>query len=841
MKKVILIISALLLALFVSTSFAAEDVILFDGTFKRDTGAPVVASRTFRATSGLATVELSNGTDMKTRISSARVHINGVEVFGPSEFNKNVGKLEKQVTLNDGENSLTVLLRSGPGGAVRIQIHMPVEVMLAPAAKMVDETTINNLSSISEDGTALVFSAETSQTDSMQQGDVIMSGVTAATPNGLLRKVVSKTKREDGSVEVITEPASLTDAFQELHLTGTIPSAGIAPMSLLQGPVVTPFPSIRYKFPKTSIGLGAGLSCTWDNDYTATFDLDYDIHISWFKLRTFYLALGGSQNLAINGQCEIKARVDWSYEKELVRSPLVIATIPIGPVVLTINFVPSLGMNVSAEGTADLAFGVTANNVVKFGINYTNTQGWSPVSGWDFDVKPYYSIAGEEFNFAVKPYVRLKFPVLIYGAVGPYIDVRGYAKAAATVYPWDCEVGFGASVNCGGEVRILSWQLGELNFELLDLYWPVWYCSQDMAIISGFVTAPGGEPVEGVTVNLGGTNNSTETDTDMNGLYRFTVRRHEVYSLTPVRPGYFFDPPTAMVTVVENDVQQDFTASVPSCIPLKVSPINNAIMSNGCTDRSKTITWNFDWEDCPGATQYHLQVYHPSLATPRIDDQTLTTSSYNYNCPGCFLSENLTGWRWKVRAMVNGQWGLWSNERIFDVEPSNKDCPPTGNVKLIFITSARYTGDLGGLAGADAKCQALAAAAGRPGTFKAWLSDSSTTAGERLTHSTVPYVRTDGTVIAMNWDDLTDGTINVALSVDENGTTIDTGWPYTWTWTTANGSGGTPGWNCRDWTYSGGLPDKGECGFIYETNYKWSVIRSSDGCGESLYLYCIEQ
>ena len=124
MRKLILLISALLLGLFISTSFAVE-VTLFDRTFTRNTGAPVVASGTFRAVSGLATVNLTN-----TEISSARVTINGVEVFGPSDFNQNIDNIEKKVTLTEGENSLTVLLKSGPMGAVRIQIHMPVEVKI---------------------------------------------------------------------------------------------------------------------------------------------------------------------------------------------------------------------------------------------------------------------------------------------------------------------------------------------------------------------------------------------------------------------------------------------------------------------------------------------------------------------------------------------------------------------------------------------------------------------------------------------------------------------------------------------------------------------------------------
>src|SRR5207248_2675590 len=43
--------------------------------------------------------------------------------------------------------------------------------------------------------------------------------------------------------------------------------------------------------------------------------------------------------------------------------------------------------------------------------------------------------------------------------------------------------------------------------------------------------------------------------------------------------------------------------------------------------------------------------------------------------------------------------------------------------KRVFVTSVMYDGNLGGLAGADAKCQARATAASLSGTYKAWLSD----------------------------------------------------------------------------------------------------------------------
>jgi hypothetical protein len=129
MKKSTIITLLLLLIPLIGTSIAAEAT-LFDEIFVRNTVAPFAALRTFRAVSGPATVNF-----ISTGISSASVSINDVEVFGPSEFNQKVGNIEKFVTLSEGQNSLTVILRGGIGGTVRIQIHMPVEIMLAPSAR----------------------------------------------------------------------------------------------------------------------------------------------------------------------------------------------------------------------------------------------------------------------------------------------------------------------------------------------------------------------------------------------------------------------------------------------------------------------------------------------------------------------------------------------------------------------------------------------------------------------------------------------------------------------------------------------------------------------------------
>jgi len=92
-----------------------------------------------------------------------------------------------------------------------------------------------------------------------------------------------------------------------------------------------------------------------------------------------------------------------------------------------------------------------------------------------------------------------------------------------------------------------------------------------------------------------------------------------------------------------------------------------------------------------------------------------------------------------------------------------------GSCARAFVSSERYTANLGGLEGADAKCQALADAAGMNGVFKAWLSSVAVSVGERLAHHQVPFVLVDGTTIADDWDDLVVPILDARISLDEHG------------------------------------------------------------------------
>jgi len=150
-------------------------------------------------------------------------------------------------------------------------------------------------------------------------------------------------------------------------------------------------------------------------------------------------------------------------------------------------------------------------------------------------------------------------------------------------------------------------------------------------------------------------------------------------ALGTVQPGEVIRVTLTAMTVDGIEIEgKDCIVIPPSlCMPYLISPLEGAIMDNGRTDRADSIVWDFDWSDCPEATQYHLYVKLPGAELPVIDNQSITSSSYHYDCPGCYISdENRLGWTWKVGVKIGDMWVRWTPTRTFDVEPVNTDPPP---------------------------------------------------------------------------------------------------------------------------------------------------------------------
>ena len=136
--------------------------------------------------------------------------------------------------------------------------------------------------------------------------------------------------------------------------------------------------------------------------------------------------------------------------------------------------------------------------------------------------------------------------------------------------------------------------------------------------------------------------------------------------------------------------------------------------------------------------------------------------------------------------------------------------------------------------------------AGLPGTYKAWLSSSTTSVRDRFDrdYDDAPFVRTDGARVANDWADLTDGTLLAAIDKDEFGHTGEGITDRVWTNTNIYGNKKEGSNDCNGWT-SSDLDFVSKIGNVLATDAKWTDRRDSAlglyGCRILFRLYCFQQ
>ena len=188
----------------------------------------------------------------------------------------------------------------------------------------------------------------------------------------------------------------------------------------------------------------------------------------------------------------------------------------------------------------------------------------------------------------------------------------------------------------------------------------------------------------------------------------------------------------------------------------------------------------------------------------------------------------------------------------------NDDAPtaPSGPSMSFFVTSATsVSGNLGGIAGADATCQRLAAAAGQGSrTWRAYLSverdpaNNNQPANARDRIGTGPWYNANLAIVANNLAELHSRTGDAALFLDERGQRINGQWsgspsPVQHDILTGSNADGTllSGSTCSDWTsdssslaaqvgHSDGL---GPNGSTTGTLPSWNSAHASLNCADT--------
>ncbi len=172
----------------------------------------------------------------------------------------------------------------------------------------------------------------------------------------------------------------------------------------------------------------------------------------------------------------------------------------------------------------------------------------------------------------------------------------------------------------------------------------------------------------------------------------------------------------------------------------------------------------------------------------------------------------------------------------------------TAQTLRVFVTSTKYTGNLGGLAGADAICNARASAAELGGTWVAWLSTSTVHARDRLPAGSGPFVRAAGTpaTIANDIPDLLDGSLAAPVLNDESGTALGGFQPSNapMTGTVASGILGNAIHTCNDWTTGTVASGSPRTGLANDSSGGWTSYAAGGAgtynCSNELPIYCFE-
>jgi hypothetical protein len=196
----------------------------------------------------------------------------------------------------------------------------------------------------------------------------------------------------------------------------------------------------------------------------------------------------------------------------------------------------------------------------------------------------------------------------------------------------------------------------------------------------------------------------------------------------------------------------------------------------------------------------------------------------------------------------SGSWGAFTSlgtsstscgngYRLLCLEQSRlpRPPPPSAVRKRVFLTSTQFSGNLGGLTGADQRCQTAATAGNKGGTWIALLASSMMTGPSRVSASGPWYQERSGGSFVLTYNNaanLQTGSI-ATLETDEQGRIIQGNFTGDLNfWSGMNADATTSASTCSNWTTTGG---SGSWGAFT------SLGTSATSCGNSYRLLCLEQ
>ncbi|MBW2607233.1 MAG: hypothetical protein JRD05_06300 [Deltaproteobacteria bacterium] len=492
-------------------------------------------------------------------------------------------------------------------------------VVLPETTKVLNDSTLQHLSSVSPDGSIFSFDESTPQLDSLSSNDVIVVKVTDVTPYGALRKVTSVSKVGD-EVVVETTQATLEDAIESgtIEVARALTASDIQSASaLIKGIALKTHSAISQADGVLHVDMNNVVLYDEDGNLGTTNDqirasgaididpsFEFKLEMDWFTIEE----LSFTNNTTETANLELSSQIviDTHNEVEIARyyfTPITVSILVITPII-TVN------VGFDGEVSVGITTSVTQTATLTAGLSYYSTSGWEPVHDFsnEFQFNPPVLFAAA----AVKGYAGPQLSLLLYGVTGPYSDINGYLELNTDLFgdPW-WELYGGLFVDLGVKVDIIG-------NSLLDYYIPVLDYKIKLADSNGpmnnpptaDITSPsdGSEYDEGDTIIFNGTGDDPEDGSLTGGSLVWTSSRDG-----QIGTGTYFTRDnlsvgTHTITLTATDSQGatgtesvNITVNPIGCV-YSIAPTSENIGSNGDTGTvlvttSSSCTWKASSND----------------------------------------------------------------------------------------------------------------------------------------------------------------------------------------------------------------------------------------------------
>ena len=310
-----------------------------------------------------------------------------------------------------------------------------VPTVYSASAIPLSDSTVANLASVSADGSVFTFSTNTSDLSQVNTGTIITGGVSGVSPEGFLRKVVSK-QQQGNEVILTTQPAKLEEAFNSLsvNISKDLLSSDFQAVDQVPGVSLDRSPSsIRADGDPINYSISKYVVYDQDNNPATTNDqltfdgfvslkphLETRIRIENGELKEYYqnYEMSVTTSTTVNSWFE-KVSNTIAVEKTLLPVPLK-QRFMAGPVEVSIGFDIFVGFSGSLTGSIS---STTTNNTMSISKGYWYVNGEE--KEWDkYTNSPSATPPVSQVAVSFKAYIGAKITLKFYEIVGFYIKAN---------------------------------------------------------------------------------------------------------------------------------------------------------------------------------------------------------------------------------------------------------------------------------------------------------------------------------------------------------------------------------------------------------------------------------